>query len=100
MRASRERVRPRVEGNRGEDLPQLIAKSVAFNEEHIGRGAQPFITREKESALAPRRSQACVTAELAIIFDVRAEDAEPAGEPREHPVGGELGSFIHYRGRL
>ncbi len=88
-------MRPWVEGKRGEDLPQLIAKSVAVNEEHLWRAAQAFITREKDSALAPRRPQACVTAELAIIFDVGAEDAQPAGEPREHPVGGESGSFIH-----
>jgi len=47
------------------------------------------VAREDEPPLAARAVDQRPVAEVAAVDDVVTQDAEPAGEPAEHPVDGE-----------
>ncbi len=91
-RAAGEDLRKRIDAERVDDLLQLFAKVIAFNQEHphVARRAWCApITREQRPTFRAGVAQQCSSREVRPIGGVLSDEPQPGGQPTEHLVYGE-----------
>lgn len=73
-----------------DDLAQLSAKIVAFDEEEFRRlfSVQASVAGQDDTAFTARRPNQTITGQMPAIDNVLADDTKPFCQPAEHSVGG------------
>ncbi len=78
------------------DLPQLLAKILAFYEEtrrNVGARSERTVAGQKDTFLETGQGYELVIIQGSVVNDVDAENAEPTGQFADHGVGYESRPF-------